>query len=104
MLRRGQFHDLVRRQFDLFETDAASLLDEAAAADAAWTNADRDETEELYGDYQLVVDAIGEQLLDLRETYASSLDERAAARYRSTFNREAVKRLRPYTALLEDVA
>jgi hypothetical protein len=104
VLGRSRFDDLVRRQLDLFEVDAEPLLQEADAADTAWTNAAREETEELYGDYQLVVDQIAEQLLDLRETYASSLDERTAERYRVTFNRVALKRFRPYTALLVDEA
>ena len=102
VLRRGRFDELVRRQLDLFEQDNEVLLDEAEAADAAWTNASRDETEELYGDYQLVVDQIAEQLLDVRETYAASLDEDTAETYRRAFNRVAVIRFRPYSALLLD--
>ena len=102
MLGRGRFADLVQRQLDLFEADESSLLDEAEDADDAWTHAPREETEERYGDYQLVVDQVAEHLLDLRETYASSLDERTADSYRAAFNRAAVKRLRPYVALLFD--
>ncbi len=78
MFRRGRFHDLVERQLDLFAADEASLLEEAREADAAWTSARPDESEELYGDYQLVVDAIGERLYDLRETYMATLDDAAA--------------------------
>ncbi len=40
MFRRGRFADLVTRQLDLFATDEAALLEEAAVADAAWTSAD----------------------------------------------------------------
>ncbi len=64
IFRRERFGDLVRRQLDLFESDEAELLDEAAEADTAWTKAAADETEELYGDYQLVVDAVGERLYE----------------------------------------
>jgi hypothetical protein len=102
MLRRGRFADLIRRQLDLFETAEATLLEEAADANNAWTNAGADESEELYGDYQLVVDTIGERLYDLRETYASSLGETAVDDYRESFNRAAVKRFRSYSAFLED--
>ena len=91
MLGRRRFDDLLRRQLDLFEADEEPLLREAEEADAAWTHASREEAEELYGDYQLVVDAIAERLLDVRETYASSLDERTADGYRSAFNRAALK-------------
>lgn len=102
MLRRRRFQKLVERQLDLFTDDEAQLLDEAREADSAWTNAGADDSEELYGDYQLVVDAIGERLHDIRETYAASLDERAADDYRATFNRAAGKRLRRFSGLLED--
>ena len=50
MLRRSRFRDVVERQLDLFAEDEAELLREAEEADAAWTRADRQESEELYGD------------------------------------------------------
>lgn len=102
MLRRGRFGDLVRRQLDLFAADETSLLDDAAAADEVWTGAPGDETEERYGEYQLVVDTIAERLYDLRETYAATLDERAADEYRAAFTKAARKRFRRYAALLEE--
>jgi hypothetical protein len=104
MLRRGRFRELVETQLDLFATDEAELLQEAEEADAAWTNAGRDETEELYGDYQLVVDAIGERLYDLREAYAGTLAEDAAEEYRDAFDATARKRFRRFAAFLEDEA
>jgi hypothetical protein len=99
-LRRSRFGDLVERQLDLFARDESALLAEARAADAAWTDASRDEAEELYGDYQLVVDAIGERLYDLREAYAATVDD--PAEYRSAFDRAARKRFPRYVAFLED--
>lgn len=91
IFRRGRFHHLVERQLDLFETET-ELLDEASEADAIWTGADADESEELYGDYQLVVDAIGDELLGIRESYASTLDESRGDEYRSAFDKAARKR------------
>jgi hypothetical protein len=104
VLGRGRFEDLLRRQLDLFEIDQEPLLGQAEEADNAWTRASREEAEELYGDYQLVVDEIAERLLDVRETYAASLDEGTADRYRSAFNRAALRRFRPYTGLLVEDA
>ncbi|MGH3110169.1 MAG: hypothetical protein ACRDQT_04525 [Gaiellaceae bacterium] len=101
MFRRSRFHDLVQRQLELFATDEAPLLREADQADAAWTSADRDETEERYGDYQLVVDAIGERLYDLREAYARTLEEPADDEYRAAFDDAAAKRFRRYASFLE---
>ena len=98
--RSGSFDDLVRRQLDLFAEDEAELLSEAQEADDAQTQADRDEAEELYGDYQLVVDAIGDRLLELREAYAATLEDDAADGYRAAFNRGASDRFRRYSSLL----
>ena len=92
----------MRTQLDLFASDEESLLEEASDADAAWTNADADQSEELYGDYQLVVDTIADRLHDIRETYASTLDGRVADDYRSAFNRAAAKRFSRYASFLED--
>ena len=101
IFRRGRFQERVERQLDLF-ADETDLLDEAREADAAWSNAASDESEELYGDYQLVVDAIGERLYDLRETYAATLDEDTAAAYRDAFDRAATKRFGRLAAFLEE--
>ena len=58
--RRDRFGDLVRRQLDLFAEDEDDLLREADAAEKAYDAAERDEAEEAYGDYQLVLEAIAD--------------------------------------------
>jgi hypothetical protein len=100
--RRGRFDDLVERQLDLLEADEAALLDEAHAADAAWATATAEDSEELYGDYQLVVDAIAERLYETSETYAATLEAGSAATYRTTFDKAARRRFRRYSALLAE--
>ena len=55
--------------------------------------AGREDAEEAYGDYQLVVDAIADRLLDLREAYAATLpDETVADAYRRAFAAGASRR------------
>ena len=78
------------------------MLEEAAEADSRWTNASREDSEELYGDYQLVVDEIAERLLDVRESYAATLDEPVACEYRAAFDRAARKRFRRFAGLLDE--
>ncbi len=102
MFGRGRFHELVRRQLDLFAEEEAALLEEGKTADAAWTTAGREESEELFGDYQLVVDAIGERLHDIRESYAGTLDEPTADEYREAFDRAALKRFGRFATFLEE--
>lgn len=101
--RRRRFHDLVERQLDVFAADDADLLAEAAAAEAAWNAAATEAAEEAYGDYQLVVDAIADRLLDIRETYATSLGDDASSEYTAEFTRVATRRFRRYATLLADL-
>ncbi|HEY7731622.1 MAG TPA: hypothetical protein VH950_12020 [Gaiellaceae bacterium] len=101
--RRSRFDDLVARQLELFAADERALLAEIANADAAWTRAGRDEAEEAYGDYQLAVDAASDRLLEIREAYASTLDEPADGEYRAAFSRAVGKRFRRLPTLLSDL-
>jgi hypothetical protein len=101
--RRSRFADLVDRQLDLFAEDDADLVAEAAEAEAAWNAAGADTAEEVYGDYQLVIDAIGDRLLEIREIYAGSLEEAASREYTAEFNRAATRRFRRYATILDDL-
>ncbi len=101
--RRSRFHDLVERQLDLFASDDADLLTEAAEAEAAWNMAAVDAAEEAYGDYQLVVDAIADRLLEIRESFASSLDGETSSEYTAEFTRAATRRYRRYATMLADL-
>ena len=101
--RTSRFHELVERQLDLFAADDAELLAEATEAEATWNSGSAENAEEAYGDYQLVVDAIADRLLDIRESYAHSLDEDAADEYRHAFTRTASRRYRRYATLLADL-
>ena len=101
--RRDPLDDLVERQLVLFAEDEAELLREAVAAEAAWNEAGRDTAEEAYGDYQLVVDAIADRLLDVREGYAATLDAETADAYRRAFAVGASRRFRRYASLVADL-
>ena len=102
ILKRGRFRDVVRRQLDLFEGEETHVLAEARAADARWTHAPADESEQLFGDYQLLVEAVSELLYDSREAYASTLDEATADEYRAAFGRDARRRFPDYVGLLRE--
>jgi hypothetical protein len=90
--RRDRFGDLVRRQLDLFAEDEAELLREAEAAERGYDGAARDDAEEAYGDFQLVLESVAESLEQLRDTYAGTLDPDAVADYEWSFARAAKKR------------
>ena len=97
--RRNRFGDLVRRQLDLFAEDESRLLQEADAAERAYDEAERDEAEEAYGDFQLVLEAIVDRLEELRDTYGRTLDDEVRADYEQAFGRAARKRFPALTGL-----
>jgi hypothetical protein len=104
MLRRtDRFADLIARQLDLLVSDEAELLKEADEAEAAWVASGRGDAEEAYGDFQLVVDAIGDRLLETRDTYAASLASDAVDEYRASFKRAAARRFRRYPTIVADL-
>jgi hypothetical protein len=82
----------VRRQLDLFERDDAALVEEGAEAERAYDAAERDEAEEAFGDFQLVLEAMADRLEEIRDAYARTLDEDAARDYEASFTRAARKR------------
>lgn len=90
---RRRFGDVISRQLDLFVRDNLALLEGCDEAERAYDRADREEAEERFGDYQELVETGTELLADLRDNFASTLDEPAAEEYQDAFNRAVVKRL-----------
>jgi hypothetical protein len=92
IFRRDRFGELVRRQLDLFAEDEAELLREAEAAERGYDGAERDEAEEAYSDFQLVLESVSERLEELRDTYAATLEPGPAEQYEVAFARAVRKR------------
>ena len=99
---RRRFGDVIRRQLDLFEQDHRSLIGDCVAAERAYNKADRDDAEELYGDYVDLVETGTELLAELRDTFARTLDEETAEEYEAAFNRAVVKRLPRFALEIEN--
>jgi hypothetical protein len=91
MLRRQRFGDLIERQLDLFERDNSELLRACAEASRSYDGAPRDEAEERFGDYQALLEEASDALADLRDGYASTLDDSKA--YLREFERACDRRL-----------
>jgi len=94
VFKRHRFADVISRQLELFERDSAELIRECEAAEEAYAQAERDEAEERFGDYQDLVETGTEILADLRDHFAATLDEAAGEQYEAEFN-EAVRRRLP---------
>ena len=96
IFRKRRFADLIARQLELFERDHADVIAEAQARLDAYNRADRDEAEELYGEYVDAVETGTEILADMRWEYIRTLDDDAAEEYEAEFNRAVLKRLPPF--------
>ncbi|HEY3069003.1 MAG TPA: hypothetical protein VGJ34_01700 [Gaiellaceae bacterium] len=89
----GRFVGLIERQLDLFTAEHAGLLADVEAALSAYDRAPRGEAEERYGDFLDLVETGTDELVEVRENYAATLDEEAAEEYRSLFNELVRKRM-----------
>ena len=98
--RRRHFAELVQRQLDLFAQEQAELLAELDDAERAYDAADREDAEDAYADVQLILDAGADALVDVRDSYAATLDPELGAEYAKTFAHTASRRFPRFTSLL----
>ena len=84
---------MIAPQLDLFVRDNLELLEACDEAERAYDRAARGEGEELFGDYQELVEDGTEILAEMRDNFVSTLDEDSAEEYVEEFNRAVVKRL-----------
>jgi hypothetical protein len=92
---------VIDRQLRLFQHDNRGDIQDARERLDAYNRADRDEAEELYGDYLLHIEALRDVLEDIRDTYAGTLEEGVDEEYEREFNRAVAKRLPPFAPGLE---
>jgi hypothetical protein len=93
IFRKSRFAKVIDRQLDVFAEDQAhDVFVEIRERKAAYDRADRDEAEELYGDYIDAVETGTEALADMRDRFGRTLDENAAEEYERAFNRAVKKR------------
>ena len=102
VFRRRRFRDVIERQLAFFEDDDAQLLDDVDRALEKYDRADRDDAEELYGDYQLAIEGATDRLAELRDTYARTLAEGDADQYERDFNDAVVERWRALALTIEE--
>ena len=90
IFRRRPFGDVIERQLGLVESDDTDLVAAVEAARRAYREADREDAEEAFGDYQLVLEALKDRLVEVRDAYAATLDHPEA--YEAAFELAAVRR------------
>ena len=93
---------MISRQLDLFEREYRDVIEEAEQRLEAYNRADRDEAEELYGDYVDAVETGTELLADIRDAFARTLEEGVDEQYEREFNRAVAKRLPRFSLEIEN--
>ena len=101
-LGRSPFREVIDRQLELFVRDHGDVIAQANERFRLYTAGERDDAEELYGDYLDAVETGTEILADVRDHFAQSLDESAAVRYLADFDRAVAKRLPEYALEIEN--
>ena len=101
-MSRGRFADPIRRQLDLFEVEERALILDCDEAERRYDAADRDEAEERYSEYLDLVDTGTELLAELRDNFASAMDEETAEEYEQAFNRAVAVRLPRFALQIGD--
>jgi isocitrate dehydrogenase kinase/phosphatase len=102
IFRRGRFADVISRQLDLFAQDNRAVIDEAAYRHSLYDGSDRDDSEELYGDYIDALETATEILADMRDDYARNIEEGPDEEYETAFNRAVAKRWPMFALEIED--
>ena len=100
IFRRRRYADVVDRQLDLFATEDADLLHDVRRALDRYNEADAEDAEELYGDYQLTIEAATDRLAELRNAFARTLDDSDAYVYE--FNAAVVRRWPPLSLTIDE--
>jgi hypothetical protein len=102
MIFRRRFGELIDRQLDLFEEDNAELFVRLEDAEDEYRRAGRGEAEERFGDLQELLAEGGETLVELRDTYAETLDDKAAEEYAGAFDFAVLRRFPQFALELDD--
>jgi hypothetical protein len=89
---RRRFAEAIERQLDLFEHENANLLRRCEEAERAYDEAERDESEERYSEFLDLVEIAVDELDEMRDAFAETLDEEAAEEYEAAFRKAVRKR------------
>jgi hypothetical protein len=90
--RKKQFDELIDRQLDIFADEHQAELREIAEARTRWRRSGAEGDSEAFGDEQDRVEWAAEELEQMADAYATTLDEDAAVAYRGALFRKLRRR------------
>jgi hypothetical protein len=99
---KRRFGDLIERQLDLFEGDNHDLFERIADAEADYRSARSGEAEERFGELQELLEEGTDELIELRDSYAQTLDEETAEEYVAAFDFAVLRRFPQFALELQD--
>ena len=102
MIFRRRFGELIDRQLDLFEQDNAGLFERLEDAEDEYRRAGRGDAEERFGDLQELLSEGGETLVELRDTYAETLEDNAVEEYAAAFDVAVLRRFPQFALELDN--
>jgi hypothetical protein len=97
---RSRYAKVVDAQLDLFVSEHQDVIHEVRERLDLYNRSDRDEAEELYGDYVDAVETGTEILSGMRDHYGATLAD--PDEYVSAFNRAVSRRLREFGVEIEN--
>ena len=100
MFGRSPYAKVVATQLDLFCREHRDVIAEVNERLELYNHGDRDDAEELYGDYVDAVETGTEILAEMRDHYGATLED--PDEYLSVFNRAVAKRLPEFGVEIED--
>jgi hypothetical protein len=99
---KRRFGDLIERQLDLFEQDNDDLFERLADAEADYRAAAQGEAEERFGDLQELLTEGTDALIELRDTYAQTLDDETSEEYVAAFDLAVLRRFPQFALELQE--
>jgi len=92
IFRRRRFAEAIDRQLDLFAEENGDLLRRCDEAQRAYDAAERDEAQERWSEYLDLVEIATDELEEMRDAFAATLEEEVADEYESAFDKAVRKR------------
>ena len=92
IFRRRRFAEAIDRQLDLFAQENADLLRRCDEAQRAYDAAEREDAQERWSEYLDLIEIATEELEEMRDAFAATLEDAVADEYEAAFDRAARKR------------
>jgi hypothetical protein len=92
IFRRRRFAEAIDRQLDLFAQENADMLRRCDEAQRAYDAAEREDAQERWSEYLDLIEIATDELEEMRDAFAATLEDAVADEYEAAFDRAVRKR------------